>query len=406
MTVATGPNWAVRRLAGARLASMIGSGAAYAAIVYEVFEMTRSPIWVTVVLIATTGVRSVFLPLAGVLADTFGRRRVMLASDLLAGLCFAVLAFGWPAGTLVALAGLASLAESPFLPASAAAVPDLVPEQQLSAANGLLNSAANVGRSAGPVLALPLLAYGDPELVYACNAGSFVVSALLVLSVTLPGHSTTRRRQRRLAEGVRHIARTRPMYLIFASSLAAYVTTSFAMVAEPILAAHFGAGVLGYNLMNAGWGTGLVLGGWLVGRRLSARTEPAALLVGRLVMGAGMVAVPLSPWFAAVPPLMAVGGFGSGMLMVALHSQLQRLSPPGIRGTVFALFEGAGTGAFVVGVLVAGLVTEQVGFRGAYLAAGVGTLLTALPLYANVRRRPVPADAPADAPVEAPPPRP
>ncbi len=39
----------------------------------------------------------------------------------------------------------------------------------------------------------------------------------------------------------------------------------------------------------------------------------------------------------------------------------------------------------------AGLVIDQVGFRGAYIAAGVGTLLTAVPLYANVRRRPVPA---------------
>ncbi len=48
----------------------------------------------------------------------------------------------------------------------------------------------------------------------------------------------------------------------------------------------------------------------------------------------------------------------------------------------------------MVGVLVAGLVIDQVGFRGAYIAAGVGTLLTALPLYANVRRRPAPAGAP------------
>jgi len=389
MTTTDRPTWPVRRLAGARLASMIGTGAASAAIVYEVYALTGSAWWITAVLISTTAVSSVFLPFAGVLADTLGRRRVMIASDCLAALCFALLALGWPAPAIVALAALAALAEAPFLPASAAAVPDLVGEDRLSRANGLLAAAANLGRLAGPVLAIPLLAVGEPRHVYASNAVSFLVSAALVLSVPLRRHARAREphRNRWLAEGVRHIRATPGINLVLASSVAAYVTTSFAMVAEPILADDFGAGVLGYNLMNAGWATGLVLGGWLAGRRLSAATEPQALLTGRLVMGTGMLAVPLSPWFAVVPPLMAVGGFGSGMLLVAVHSQLQRLSPDRIRGTVFALFEGAGTGAFLAGVLLGGFVVEQVGYRAAYVTAGVGTLITAVPLYLNLRRQ-------------------
>lgn len=389
MTAADRPAWPVRRLAGARLASMIGTGAASAAIVYEVYELTGSALWITAVLISTTAVSAVFLPFAGVLADTLGRRRVMIASDCLAALCFALLAVGWPAPAIVALAALAALAEAPFLPASAAAVPDLVDEARLSWANGLLAAAASLGRAAGPVLAIPLLAFGDTRLVYGCNAVSFLISAALVLWVPLRRDTRGHRRPRGqwLAGGVRHIRATPGIHLVLASSVAAYVTTSFAMVAEPILADDFGAGVLGYNLMNAGWATGLVLGGWLAGRRLSAATEPRALFAGRLVMGAGMVAVPLSPWFAAVPPLMAVGGFGSGMLLVAVHSQLQRLTPGRLRGTVFALFEGAGTAAFLLGVLLAGFVVEHVGYRAAYLTAGVGTLVTAVPLYLNLARQ-------------------
>ena len=389
MTAPDGPAGPVRRLAGARLASMIGTGAASAAIVYEVYALTGSALWITAVLISTTAVSSVFLPFAGLLADTLGRRRVMIASDCLAALCFALLAVGWPAPAIVALAALAALAEAPFLPASAAAVPDLVGEDRLSWANGLLDAAANLGRAAGPILAIPLLAFGDPRLVYGCNAISFLVSAALVLSVPLRGSTRGREPHRRrwLAQGVRHIRGTPGIHLVLASSVAAYVTTSFAMVAEPVLADEFGAGVLGYNLMNAGWATGLVLGGWLAGRRLSAATEPRAMLAGRLVMGTGMVAVPLTPWFATVPPLMAVGGFGSGMLVVAVHSQLQRLSPDRIRGTIFALFEGAGTAAFLLGVLLAGFVVEHVGYRAAYVTAGVGTLVTAVPLYLNLARQ-------------------
>ncbi|MCA2213214.1 MFS transporter [Jidongwangia harbinensis] len=386
MTSAVYPAGTIRRLAAARMASVGGGAAAYAAIVFQVLEKTGDTFAVVAVMLATTGLQSIVLPFAGKWADHLGRRRVMIVSDVVAAAIFVVLARDLSATQLVVLAGLAAIAEAPFLPASAAAVPDIVAGEHISRANGTLSSATSLGRTAGPVLAIPLLALDGPQLVYLCNAVTFLISAALVFSVTISPPSREPGSPIGMRSAARFIRATPAVYLILISSLTAYISTSFAMVAEPILADDFDVGVIGYNLMGAGWGLGLVLGGWFGGRNLKSATEPRALLLGRVVMGVGIATVPLAPWFSAVPALMMVGGFGSGVVLVAMHSQLQRHSPERIRSTVFAFFEAVGASAFVFGVLLAGVAVEGLGLRPAYLLAGVGTLLTAIPLYLNLRR--------------------
>jgi MFS family permease len=132
---------------------------------------------------------------------------------------------------------------------------------------------------------------------------------------------------------------------------------------------------------------GLVIGSLLAAWRLHEATEPQSLLVGRLVMGSGMTLVAITPWFPLIPPLMAVGGAGSGFLLAALYSQVQRHSPDSIRSSVFALFEAVGSAGFVIGVVSAGLMVQELGVRPAYLLAGLGTLLSAIPLYRNLHAR-------------------
>ena len=312
----------------------------------------------------------------------------MVVSDLASGLLFSLLILDHQVPVMVAIAALATLAEAPFLPASAAAIPNLAEEAELGRANGIVNGAVSIGRMVGPLIAGGLFVLVGPDLVFAFNAASFVVSATLI--GLLGGHTSSAAPSFRMTSpwpAIRHIRGTRPIYLVLVSSVMAYITTSFAMVGEPPLAQSFGVGAWGYGMMIAAWGIGLVIGSLLAAWRLHEANERQSLLAGRLVMGSGMTLVALTPWFPFIPPLMIVGGAGSGFLLAALYSQVQRHSPDSIRSSVFALFEAVGTAGFVIGVVSAGLIVQELGVRPAYLIAGIGTLTSAVPLYRNLRVR-------------------
>lgn len=376
----------IRRLALARLVSVTGSSAATTALYFLVYERTGAPLWVTVAMLATIGLHPVALAGLGGLGDSFDRRWVMIASDLASALLFSLLILDHPVGIVVVIAALATLAEAPFLPASAAAIPSLAEQHELGRANGIVNGAVSVGRMVGPLIAGGLFTLRGPDLVFAFNAASFLVSALLV--VLLPSRMSSATPTSRMTSpwpAISHIRATRPIYLVLISSVMAYVTTSFAMVGEPPLADSFGVGAWGYGIMMAAWGIGLVIGSLVAAWRLSEATERQGLFAGRVVMGTGMTLVAITPWFPPIPPLMVVGGSGSGLLLAALYSQVQRHSPDAIRSNVFALFEAVGSAGFVIGVVSAGLIVQELGVRPAYLIAGLGTLASAVPLYRNLR---------------------
>ena len=105
---------AVRRLALARLISITGGAAAFAALNFTVYERTGSAAWLSASLLLTFGVAGVFAPLGGVLGDRFDRRKVMIASDLAGAACYAAMAFAHEPWLLIAVGFVAAVVETPF----------------------------------------------------------------------------------------------------------------------------------------------------------------------------------------------------------------------------------------------------------------------------------------------------
>ena len=105
---------AVRRLAIARLISVTGGAAAFAALNYTIYERTGSAAWLSASLLLTFGVSGLFAPLGGVLGDRFDRKRVMIASDLAGAACFAAMGLVEEPALLIAVGFLAAVVETPF----------------------------------------------------------------------------------------------------------------------------------------------------------------------------------------------------------------------------------------------------------------------------------------------------
>jgi predicted MFS family arabinose efflux permease len=383
----TAPRTAVRRLALARLISITGSAAAYTALMFTIYERTGSAVWLAAALLVTEGVSGLVGPLASALGDRFDRRRVMIVSDLAAAGCFAMMALVDSPGPLVFVAFLSALAEAPFWPASSAAIPNLVPPEDMSWANSLVAIGRNTGIMVGPALGGLLLAATDASWVFGINAVSFVLSAILVGAVRARfiGDREDEGEHRGLGAGFRFLLREPVLRRITTAWIVFVLGIGMAMVADVPLVELFGAGSVGFGLLIGLWGAGSVIGS-LVGRGLEAETETRWLVVSTAFTACMGFAVALSPWFVLVLVLSVAWGVSDGVLLVAEQNIFQRRTPDAVRSRVLGASEGVFHGTLALAYIAAAFVLPVVGPRGMYALFGVATLLSVIVLLPLLRR--------------------
>ncbi len=372
---------AARRIALARLISLTGTQAAFTALLFVLFERTGSSRWLSAALLVTFGTQGLLTPLAGVLGDRFDRRRLMIASELLGAASFSALAFARAPAPLLALAFLATVAETPFFPAASAAVPNLVPAGDLAWANSTIAFGSNVGYLAGPAMGGVLVAAVGAPAVFLFNAATFVVSALLVASVT--GTFSRQRTEQESYRGVRAGVRfmmSQPLLRTMTIAFAVFaVSIGSVLVAELPLATSFGTGSIGYGLISTMFGLG-ALAGSLAGRLLTESNERRFLVACSFVTAAGFGSVALAPAFWFVLVAMLVSGASDGLVDVAVEVIYQRLSPDAVRSRVIAALESVFLLGLAVSFLFAGPFIDVLGPKAAYALAGAGCAVSALML--------------------------
>jgi predicted MFS family arabinose efflux permease len=396
----------VRRLALARLISLTGGAAAYLALNYVIYQKTGSAAWVALALILTFGAIGLASPFAGALGDRFDRRKVMIASDLLGAAAFFAMALVEDPGLLIGLAFLAALAEAPFLSASTAAIPNLVDEDQISYANGLVALGRNAGIVLGPVIGGLVVASVGAGVVFAVNAASFVVSAGLVASVRgrFSGDREESEEHRGLRAGFRFLFSDRVLRTMALTWLGIVLALGMTMVADVPLAELFDVGSFGYGLLIACWGGGSIVGA-LVSRYLNARTEALAFVAGTGVVAATCIGVGVSPWFSLVLVTIFVMGIGDGLTLVAQQGIMQRRTPDAVRSRVSGAFDAVIHMGLVPSYALAGPAVAALGARGVYVAGGLAAILAlaiaiALPIVKE-GRRPAGVEGREERPVEA-----
>jgi len=379
---------AVRRLAVARLISIAGSAAAYTALMFTVYERTHSATWLSATLLLTFGVTGFVSPFAGAIGDRFDRKRVMIVSDLLGVACFGGMAFARDPGVLLALAFVSAVVETPFWMASGAAIPNLVPEDRISWANGLVSLGKNLGITVGPAIGGVLLPVIGSSRVFGVNAISFAISAALV--ATVHGRFSEERvaeehhEHRGLRAGFRFIARDRVLRYLTLAYVVMIGGMGFVMVADVPLSEHFGAGSVGFGLIITCWGLGSVAGSF-AGRWLNEDKEPRALFLGMLLVGFATAAIGVSPWFAPILAMCLFSGIGDAIAIVADQGIQQRRTPDVVRSRVMAAVEFVVMISYAVALAFSGQVLRIVGPQHVYLIGGATAIVGALVFWPVVR---------------------
>ena len=384
----TAPTTAIHRISIGRAIAVTGFEAGWIALMVAVYARTHSTVWMSAALFVVIATSGLVAPLAGALGDRYDRRRVMVISELVAAVFAAAMVPVTAPGALIALAAMVGLAEAPFMPASSAAVPNLVPAERLQWANSTLAIGRNTGQLVGPVVGGVLAAAAGSRAVFGLTAIGFVVAAALVGSVT------GRFSDERSAAEHEHSRELRAGFVALWDSpvlrgiAAAWMVFLFmlgpVLVAELPLAHTFGQGAAGYGLIAACWGGGSIAGSFL-GRRTARISEGGSMVWGCALIGTGFATVAVAPVFAFALAGMILAGMSDGTVTVSELTIIQRCTSDHVRSRVNAAFDAITAAAFALSFPAAGFLINLLGVRGAYWLAAIGCWLAALILVYPMR---------------------
>jgi MFS family permease len=379
-----------RRLALGRLVSLTAGSAAYIALIAALYQHTGSAAWVSAALFAGVSGSVLGAPIAGWLGDRYERRWVMVGADLASAAVAGAMALSIDSPlALTLLFGTLAVVESPFAPASASAMPNLVPPESLPRANSLVAATSATSYLLGPLLGGLLLGAGaSAPTLLSVDAVSFLVSAAIVLSIRRPfGLGRGTEEVAGIWAGVRLILREPILRLLIASSLVSLLGMGMVNVANYPLSIHLGGGTEGYGALEALLGGGGLVGAAIAARILSPARAPLIVTATFAVSGAGLLLAGLAPVIAVALVGMAIAGAGRGLGDVADTTLVQARTEDAVRARVFAAQDGAAHAAYSAAMLAGGLLVGLAGARSAVVTAGACGFAAALVASRMLRRK-------------------
>ncbi len=367
----------------ARSLSWAGDGIANVALVIYVQRVEGSGSAVGLLLLMTM-LPSCLAPFTGVVVDRFDRRRVLVAGEAIQGLLALVVVIWLPGlAPLLVLIFLKSIAATVADIAGRSAIPSVVDDTGLLAANVWFGGARQAADVIGPVLGGVLVAVASVRTALAVDVATFVVGVPLLLR--LPALLPFRRGSgpegggNWLADaraGLRYLAGN-PVARAVAIGFLILGLTGADDVALPFLARELGSGDVGIGVLYAAVAVGLVAGFSLLARGRFPMTPAAGFIGGCVVVGIGETLTGVAGAIVLAVVFQMVRGVGTAAIDVNLQTLLQRSVAPDMLGRVFANVYGAVGVAAALSVALAGPFLDATSPATVLVATGLAAFAAA-----------------------------
>jgi 8-oxo-dGTP pyrophosphatase MutT (NUDIX family)/MFS family permease len=388
---------AYRNYAIGYFVALVGIGARVGAQAWLILELTGEAAWAVALVGAVQFAPTIPLSLwAGLLADRFDKRRILLVTQLVsvaATAALAVLVLSgsvqlWQIVLVTLVVGVTATLENP---ARETIVAEIVGEQRQNNAFALNTTISNAARVLGPVLGGWMVAAGGAGWGYAL---SVVASAVAVIGLLKMDPSTFHRSQPvsrergQVRAGLRYVRQHSELSRALALVLLVPLLGNTFYLTLPLLAATvFDVGPAGLGLLTAALAVGQIRGSMTAARRTGDTPPGAGMLVrAAVVMGALQGVVAVLSYFSGVFWVALVGlvptGYAVGLFLSSASQRVFGLvEHKEMRGRVRGLYNLLLFGPGPVAALLVGVIGELAGTWVAMSVAGVFTVGTALAVH-------------------------
>ena len=414
-------NGPLARLLAGEFVSSIGDWLYLVAILILVYEVSNDPLVLGIVGAARVLPYVVLSIPAGILADRYDRRLILLVTDVARGTLMlvmaALVAAHAPVVTIVVLAVIATCFSTFFSPAIGAYLPSLVAdEEQLGPANSAWSTLDHLAFVIGPAIAGLLIAAGGLALAFVLNAATFAVIAVVLWRLPSPRHGVIGEVRAAgevrepgeapaAADGTAAATGTEmPPMLTPASALTpggvdrkvlrpvvvpvlglalidlvgSVAGGGLSVLTVVIAVGSLGAGDMGTGFLNAGIGLGGLVGALLAGVFVLRPSLVGVLASGSIVLAVGVAALGIAGSLPLAVGMIAVASAGALLVEVTSTTILQRAIPDEIRGRTLGVLATASTLAFAAGSFALPVLADAVGMGPVLAATGVAIVVAGL----------------------------
>ena len=362
----------------ASVVSNVGTWMHTVAAAWLMTTLTTSPLPVALVQAATTlPVFLISLP-AGALADLIDRRRwliftqtlMLLVAGVLGGLA---LAGRIGTGSLLLLTFALGAGSSMNGPAWAAAIPELVPREELPAAVALNSVGFNIARAIGPALGGIIMAASGAGVVFLLNAFSFLGVIVVLWRWSYqrvasegpdPGLGDA------MHEGLRYVRAT-PTYhaVLVRAGLFAFAGSALWAMLPVVASRQLASTSTGYGVLLGCLGAGSVMGAAIFAP-LRRRFSPDRMVTaGAALFALATLALALIHRFGPVAAAMLAGGVAWMTVMATFNVCAQMAPPMALRARALAVYILVFQGSLALGSAAWGVAAGRSGVSASLVAA-------------------------------------
>lgn len=365
--------------------SLFGSSLVQYAISWYITLETKSGVMMTIAIICGFLPTFFLSPFAGVWADRYNRKRLILISDSTIALATLVIAILFLMGyksiwLLFVVSVVRALGTAVQTPTVGALIPQLVPEDKLTKVNAANGSIQSMVMLVSPMLSGALLTMAPMEIIFfidVVTAAAAVCTLLFFLKV--PSHEKALEKQSvsylgDMAEGYRYIKNHAFVRkIIIYSALFSFLAAPAAFLTPLQVTRSFGDQVWRLTAIEIVFSVGMILGGILMASWGGFKKKIHSMVTATVAMGIGTFALGIAPVFWLYLLMMSLIGVAMPVFNTPFTVLLQQKVEADYLGRVFGVFGMASSIMMPAGMLVFGPLSDVV--RIEWLLLGTGVLI-------------------------------
>lgn len=368
--------------------SLTGTWIQQVAMSWLIYNLTKSPLWMGLIMFAGLIPTLIVSPFAGVFIDRVNKYKFLIflqALFMIEAFVVAILSLTgaiqvWQIVILNILMGLTMAFDMPLRQAFVVELIEI--SADLGNAISLNSLCFNLARLIGPAFAGVLIASFGEGICFLLNAISYiaVIWALLLMKIIkLPIDNIIEKNVfNELKEGFKYVQQSIPMSsIIIYTAIISLIGMSFPVL-MPIFAKetlHGNAQTLGFLMSSSG--VGALLGALLLAGKKSALGLEKWIYIASLFFGSGLLALSLINRVLIALILLLFIGFGMVIIIAACNTIIQDMVDDKKRGRVMSLYTMAFIGTTPFGSLFGGIIAHRIGVPHTFLLCGIAILISA-----------------------------
>ncbi|MFQ6610769.1 MAG: MFS transporter [Fidelibacterota bacterium] len=320
--------------------------------------------------------------IAGILADKYSRKLVMITSDILRAIFVFIvpisLIFGFASPLLIGIITfIVATIATPFYPARDSLIPDIVPKDQLTGANSIISTSGQMAHLLGPFLAGVLVSVVGLTHLFTFDAISFSASLLCISLIKMPNKEKTERNSLSytdlIGSGITYIKTEKSIKsLIIITTINNFFIMGLAIIGIPVFVRE----VLNNRfttlaMLETCMAAGMIIGSIIIWRFLRGVNPVHLLLTGFILDGLTYCLIYFTDSNLVAYAFLFIHGIGIPMITISRTLIVQLSVEEQFRGRIFSLINMSVMGTTAVSVVSMGFILEVISVQTIFLIFGI-----------------------------------